>query len=180
MRVLAISGSLKSDSTNAALLRAAAAMAPEQMAVEVIDRLIGELPHFRPDLDEDGMTPPAAVAEWRKLFATSDAVLISCPEYAHGVPGSFKNALDWLVSTCELTDKPVALLMASPSGAPHAYAALRPTLVVMGCDLVFEASLMFARRHLGDDGTLLDEQLAGEVRHALRALADAAERRRGS
>jgi NAD(P)H-dependent FMN reductase len=173
MRILAISGSLKSTSTNSALLRAAAALAPVAMTFAYFDQQIGDLPHFRPDLDEEGAVPAPAVAGFRRLLREADGVLISCPEYAHGVPGSFKNALDWIVSSGEFSDKPVALLMASPSGAQHAWAALAPTLRVMEADLVFEASLVFARRHLADDGGLRDAALEAEVRKALDALASA-------
>lgn len=176
MKILAISGSLKTDSTNGALLRAAAALAPGGMEFSYFDRQIGDLPHFRPDLDEEGTIPPPAVAELRRLVTEADGILVSCPEYAHGVPGSFKNALDWLVSTEVLAGKPLALLMASPSGAPHAWAALAPTLRVMGASMVFEASLVFARRHLGADGRLVDAELAARVREALDALAAAATR----
>jgi len=171
VQILAISGSLKATSTNSALLRAAEAIAPAGMHFTFFDQQIGELPHFRPDLDEEGMTPPPAVAALRSLLAEADGVLISCPEYAHGVPGSFKNALDWIVSSGELSGKPVALLMASPSGAGHAWTALSPTLRVMEADLVFEASLVFARRHLDGDGRLADAGLEAEVRKALDALA---------
>ena len=143
------------------------------MVFTFFDQQIGELPHFRPDLDEEGMTPPQQVAELRSLVAAADAVLISCPEYAHGVPGSFKNALDWIVSSGELSRKPVALLMASPSGAQQAWAALAPTLRVMEADLVYEASLVFARRHLTADGRLGDPALEAQVRSALDSLAKA-------
>lgn len=173
MQILGISGSLKDTSTNSALLRAAAAIAPAEMQFAFFDQQIGDLPHFRPDLDEEGAVAPAAVARWRSLVAGADGVLISCPEYAHGVPGSFKNALDWLVSSGELTGKPVALLMASPSGAREARAALTPTLRVMGADLVFECSLVFARRHLTGSGHLCDDQIEQTVRTALAALASA-------
>ena len=173
MHILAISGSLKSTSTNSALLRAAAAIAPTGMTFSFFDQQIGELPHFRPDLDEEGATAPPAVAEFRSLLARADGVLISCPEYAHGVPGSFKNALDWIVSSGELSAKPVALLMASPSGAKAAQAALTPTLLVLEPRLVFEASLVLARRHLGEDGRLCDPDLEAEVRRALAALESA-------
>src|SRR6185369_9981254 len=152
MRILAISGSIKNTSTNAALLRAAAALAPAGMTFEFFDQQIGELPHFRPELDEEGSTPPDSVAAFRRLLAAADGLLISCPEYAHGVPGAFKNALDWIVSSGELSAKPVALLMASPSGAAFAQAALTPTLRVMEAELVFEASLVLARRHFDADG----------------------------
>ena len=173
MRILAISGSLKPTSTNSALLRAAASVAPVGTTFTYFDRQIGELPHFRADLDEEGALPPPEVAAFRALLAAADGVLISCPEYAHGVPGSFKNALDWIVSSGEFTDKPVALLMAGPGGARQAWTALTPTLRVMGCNLVFEASLVVARRHFSDDGVLDDAELLAEIRRAVEALTAA-------
>jgi chromate reductase, NAD(P)H dehydrogenase (quinone) len=67
---------------------------------------VSRLPHFSPDLD--GENAPAPVADWRAQLKTSDGVLISSPEYAHGVPGSLKNALDWVVGSGEFVEKPVA------------------------------------------------------------------------
>src|SRR5688572_24233742 len=170
MRILAISGSIKPTSTNSALLRAAAAIADPAMKFTFFDHQIGDLPHFRPDHDEDGMTPPFEVAGFRGLLAQNEGLVISCPEYAHGVPGSFKNALDWIVSSGELTDKPVALLMAGPGGARQAWAALAPTLRVMGCDLVYEASLIVAKRHFNELGMLSDAALEADVKRGLEAL----------
>ncbi len=178
MRVLAVSGSIKPTSTNSALLRAAAAIADPAMEFTFFDRQIGDLPHFRPDHDEEGMTPPAEVAAFRGLLARSEGLVISCPEYAHGVPGSFKNALDWIVSSGELTDKPVALFMAGPGGARQAWAALAPTLRVMGCDLVHEASLVVAGRHFNELGRLGDAGLEADLRRGLEALAAAIRARR--
>jgi len=105
------------------------------------------------------------------LLASADAVLICCPEYAHGVPGSFKNALDWIVSSGELTDKRVAVVMASASGAEQARAALVPTLKVMGANLVFAGSLVLAPRFLAEDDTISDPRTAEVVGEALAALA---------
>jgi chromate reductase len=173
MRILAISGSLKPTSTNSALLRAAAAIADPATEFTFFEQQIGDIPHFRPDLDEDGMTPPPTVEAFRRLVADCDAVVISCPEYAHGVPGSFKNALDWLVSSGEQTGKPTLLLMAGPGGAKQAWAALVPTLRVMGFDLVHESSLVVAKRHFDDDGRLGDAELEGELLRGLAALATA-------
>jgi chromate reductase len=173
MRILAISGSLKPTSTNSALLRAAAAIADPAAEFTFFDQQIEEIPHFRPDLDEDGMPPPPAVADFRSLLARSDGLVISCPEYAHGVPGSFKNALDWIVSSGELTNKPTLLLMAGPGGARQAWAALAPTLRVMGCNLVHEATLVVAKRHFDERGRLGDAELEAEVRRGLEALTAA-------
>jgi len=102
MQILAISGSLRAASTNTTLLKAAAALAPEDVMFNLYDGL-GDLPHFNPDLDED--PPHATVAEFRFQLGKSAGVIFSSPEYAHGVPGVLKNALDWVVamprqSTC--------------------------------------------------------------------------------
>src|SRR5262245_30526458 len=106
MRLLGISGSLRAASSNTAALRAAALLSPEGVSVEIYDG-IGDLPHFNPDLDED--EPPPAVARFRGLVGAADGLLISSPEYAHGMPGTMKNALDWLVASREIVGKPVAL-----------------------------------------------------------------------
>src|SRR4030095_16413207 len=90
MNILAISGSLRADSSNARLLRSAAAVAPAGMAFICYEQL-ALLPHFNPALDGEGATPPPAVADLRRLLAEADGVVISTPEYAHGGPGPPKN-----------------------------------------------------------------------------------------
>src|SRR5690349_13087893 len=109
MRILALSGSLRAASLNTALLRAAMALAPEGTEIILFDGL-RVLPLFNPDLEP---VEPAAVTELRAQVRASDGLLIASPEYAHGVTGTMKNALDWLVSGEEFVDKPVALLNAS-------------------------------------------------------------------
>jgi len=110
MRILGISGSLRKDSSNSAVLHARADDS-SKYDVSVWDRL-GELPHFVPGLDAS-----EAVQSLRAAIATSDAVVIASPEYAGGMPGTLKNALDWLVQTGELYQKPVAVVSAVPSAA---------------------------------------------------------------
>jgi len=175
MRILAISGSLRASSSNTALLRAAAVLAPEGVEV-VLYGGIGDLPHFNPDLDLEGEAGPAAVADFRANLRESDAVLISSPEYAHGVPGTLKNALDWTVGSGEFVDKPVALINASPRSM-HGQASLTETLAVMTASLVPDASiaLPLAGRKLDDAGIVADPALAGALRGAVEALARAAE-----
>ncbi|MFO0631409.1 MAG: NADPH-dependent FMN reductase [Nannocystaceae bacterium] len=129
MRLLAIPGSLRARSTNTAALEALAALAPAGTSV-VRYRGLGELPHFNPDLDGEGAVAPAAVAALRAEVTAADALVICSPEYAHGVPGSLKNALDWLVSCTELPGKVAALLVVSPSSV-FVHAALRETLQTM-------------------------------------------------
>src|ERR1700753_4281292 len=103
MRILAISGSLRAISTNAALVRVIVGLAPEGMEITIYDGL-GDLPHFNPDIDDgDG---PSAVRDLRQQLQAADGILICTPEYAFGVPGVLKNALDWLVSTGDLSGKP--------------------------------------------------------------------------
>ncbi len=141
MRIVTISGSLRARSSNASLLDAAAALAPDGVRL-VPYRGLGELPHFNPDLDEEGSEPPPAVHQLRRQLAESDGILISTPEYAHGLPGSFKNALDWLVSAGELVGKPVAAINASPAGGQFAQASLVEILRTMNWRFVEEASLL--------------------------------------
>ena len=169
MRIVAISGSLRAQSSNAALLRAAARVAPDGVEVVTYDGL-GELPHFNPDLDEEGSEPPPRVRELRALLAGADAILISSPEYAHGVPGSFKNLLDWLVSVGDLVEKRVALLNASQSGGEYAQRAILETLRTMNWRVVDEASRIapFVRRRIA--GEVSDDETLSALRDSVAAL----------
>jgi len=137
IRLLAISGSLRAASTNSTLLRAAHLLAPNGMVIEHYEGL-GGLPHFNPDLDVD--PPPLAVAAWREAVRLADGLLISSPEYARGIPGSLKNALDWLVSSEVFPEKPVALFNSSDRSVAM-QAALRLTLETMSARLVDEATI---------------------------------------
>lgn len=140
VRVLAISGSLRRASSNSALINLAVAVAPPDVRI-VVYRELAELPPFNPDL-EAGETPPP-VHRLRAAIDAVDAVLISSPEYAHGVPGVLKNALDWLVGSGELIDKPIALINAS-TRATHAYASLLETLTTMSARVIADASITIA------------------------------------
>src|SRR5215208_5568712 len=108
LRLLAISGSLRTASSNTTVLHALRAIAPTNVTISLYDQL-GDLPYFNPDLDGEMDTPPAHVATLRAQIGQADGLLISSPEYAHGVPGVLKNALDWLVSSLDFPGKPVAL-----------------------------------------------------------------------
>lgn len=170
VRIIAISGSLRTGSSNAALLRAAALVSPPGVDVILYEGL-GELPHFNPDLDTEGTEPPPSVRALRELLLGADAVLISSPEYAHGVPGSFKNVLDWLVSVGELVGKPVALLNASPAGGEYAQNAILETLRTMNWHVVDEACRVqpFVRRKI--TGEVTDEETLAVLREVLGRLA---------
>src|SRR4051812_3889788 len=136
MRLLAIAGSIRATSSNAAIVRAAARLAPPGVSVEVYDG-VARLPHFSPDLDVEPLPEP--VAALRAAIGAVDGLVIATPEYAHGMPGSLKNALDWLVSAVEPIHKPVLLISASPSGAAHTHAPLSEVLRTMSMRLVTSA-----------------------------------------
>ena len=172
MRILAISGSLRAQSTNSAVVQAAARLAPPGMQI-VVYRDLGALPHFNPDLEADA--PPAPVAALRRHIGLSRGLLICSPEYARGVPGALKNALDWLVGSVEFPDMPVALINASPRSI-NADAQLRLTLATMSARIVEAASitLPLLGRGFDADAIVADASVAGELRGALDALAGAA------
>ncbi|PYP79981.1 MAG: hypothetical protein DMD35_06620 [Gemmatimonadetes bacterium] len=165
LRILAISGSLRARSSNTSLLRLAVDVAPDDVQIALYDGL-ASLPHFNPDDDVDA--PPTPVLDLRTRVGEADGLLICSPEYAHGVPGSPKNALDWLVASVELPNKPVALLNASP-WATHAQASLIETLTVMSTRVVSDVTIPVARGDVGADGTIE----SAEIRRALRDTLDA-------
>jgi NAD(P)H-dependent FMN reductase len=171
MQILAISGSLRAASTNTTLLKAAAALAPEDVSLNVFCGL-GNLPHFNPDLDKE--PPLVGVAKFRSQLRRSAGVIFSSPEYAHGVPGVLKNALDWVVASGELYEKPVALFSASPR-AGYAQASLVETLTVMSARVVPEACIVvpLLGRNLDENGVISEADLSRVVRSALRAFARA-------
>lgn len=173
--VAAISGSLRAGSSNAALLRAAARLAPDGMRV-ILEEDLGRLPHFNPDLDAERAIAPAPVEAFRALLRNADAVLIGTPEYAHGVPGALKNALDWIVSSGELRGKPVGLIVASPSGGVWVRSSLTRTLEVMEARIVPDASLTMRNARQAFDGQegALVPVFERELRRILAALAAAA------
>jgi chromate reductase len=170
MRLVGISGSLRSGSSNEALLRAAAFCAPAGMELTVFTGL-GELPHFNPDLDVD--PPPESVRAFRALLASADGFLISSPEYAHGVPGSLKNALDWVVSSGELGHKPVVLLNGSAGTGEFAERGLRDTLEVMEAQVLSADTGLFVRKKLDAQGRLTDPEVIRRVTACLEQLAAA-------
>jgi len=173
IKILAISGSVRVASTNTLLLRAAVQAAPEGMELSIYEGL-RDLPTFSPDLTES--LPPEAQA-LRTRLASADGLLIASPEYAHGVPGGMKNALDWIVGWGEFADKPVAFFSTSEYGE-HAKVSLAEILQTMSARLVPEASLTIHLRgkkpdEAGQVLALASNQAA--LRLALAAFARAIE-----
>jgi NAD(P)H-dependent FMN reductase len=165
MRIAAISGSLRSGSSNMAALRAAARLAPAGAEVVLFDG-IAALPFFNPDLDHDEV--PAPVGAMRALIGSVDGVLISSPEYARGVAGVLKNALDWLVGSQEFPNMPVALINTS-ARATHALAALILTLETMSARIAQDAcvTLPLLGGAYDEFSIVADPALADPLRQAM-------------
>ena len=166
--MLAICGSLRAHSSNAALLEAVVRLAPPNVEVSPYEGL-ATLPLFNPDLDVE--PAPLPVRALRDAIVAADALIVSSPEYAHGVPGALKNALDWLVSGVEIYGKPIALLNPSPRSL-YAHPQLAETLRTMGAALIELAcvSLPIAGRGLDAATIAADEELAATIRRALDAI----------
>lgn len=146
---------------------------PTGVEFRVYDGL-ASLPHFSPDLDGDEAEPHEAVYEWREKLRSADAVIICTPEYARGVPGSLKNALDWVVSSGEFVNMPTAVISASPhaEGGAAALASLILTLKMMSAAIPDEATLAVPHvsKKLGPDGCMMDVNTLSSLRNLVRVL----------
>jgi len=173
VRLFAISGSLRAGSSATALVRALATFAPPGTTITIYDELEG-IPPFHPDRDREGDVAPAPVQRLRSALAAADAVVISTPEYAFGIPGVLKNALDWTVASGDFAGKPTAAISSSPSdlGGDKAYASLLLTLRAMQARLPTNGGLIvpFVRKKLGPEGTVADPATADALRSLLREL----------
>jgi NAD(P)H-dependent FMN reductase len=174
MHLLAISGSLRDGASNTALLQAASLVAPDGMAVELYSGL-ASLPAFSPDLDTgDARLLPPPVVDLRERIGAADGLLISTPEYAHGLPGTLKNALDWLVGSPEFPGKPAAVLMAS-ARATYAREQLLEILNTMSARVVESACATIEVPRAGSTTADLaaDSAIATALRRSLDALSSA-------
>jgi chromate reductase, NAD(P)H dehydrogenase (quinone) len=178
MRILAVSGSLRSDSHNTRLLRVAAQQLPPGVELELYDGL-KQIPPF----DEDDEASPAPeVAQWRTAIEAADAVLFATPEYNSSIPGQLKNAIDWASrpkAQAALRNTPVAVIGASTSmfGGLWAQAELRKVLSTSGAR-VLDAELAVATAHEAfDDDALTDSELADALREVVTELVHLAEQR---
>lgn len=162
MNILALSGSLRAASENTRVLCALARIAPPHIGVRVYPGL-GELPLFNPDIE---FPNPHAVAELRQALCVADAIVIASPEYAHGVSGVIKNALDWMVGNESFVNKPVGLINAAPR-AFHAYHALRETVTMMSARVIDAACITLALPVTA----LMEQEIAQHPMHAV-MLAD--------
>lgn len=177
MRVLGISGSLRRDSHNTALLRAASELLQPAAELELYEGL-AEIPPYSEDA-EDG--EPAAVAVLKAALRDADAVLFATPEYNHSIPGQLKNAIDWVsrpVAGNPLEGKPVAVVGASTStfGAVWAQADLRRVLGALHAQVVDrELPVPYAAEAFTAQGELIDEAVAEVAREILNELVSEAQ-----
>jgi chromate reductase len=179
VRGLAISGSLRRASSNSALIAAAARLAPDTVEISIY-RGLAEIPPFNPDVVESD-DAPEAVTRFRAALQACDVVLVSSPEYPTEYQGVLKNALDWVVGSGELVNKPIALINAS-GRAIHAWASLAETLSVMSANVIVEASITVPLDGRRLDANLIveDAGLSTALRAAMTALAGAARVTRGA
>jgi len=176
MKILAVSGSLRADSYNTSVLRAAAEAAPEGVEVELFDpSAIADLPLY--DQDLDGGDVPGSVEYLREAWGSADAIVFATPEYNGSVPGGLKNAVDWASRPrldAALTNKTVAVVGASTGqfGAMWAQADLRKILGIAGARVVGdELPVTRAQEKFDDEGRLVDGELFERLRLLLETLA---------
>ena len=172
--ILGLAGSLRHESYNRALVRAAARLAPPGATVESFERL-GEIPPYNDDVRLHGMPDP--VAELWQAIADADAVLIATPEYNYGIPGVLKNALDWVSrppAESPLRHKPVAIMGASTGnfGTVRAQLGLRHALLFMDAATLLkpEVYVFRAAERFDDQGELTDETTRALIAELLTAL----------
>jgi chromate reductase, NAD(P)H dehydrogenase (quinone) len=169
LRLLLISGSLRRQSTNTAVLHTVQAVVPAGVTADFYDGLSG-LPHFNPDRDTGH--PPGPVTGLRRAIRGADAMVFSVPEYAGALPGSFKNLLDWTIGDEQagsIYEKPVAWINASPRGAVEAHDSLRKVLGYAHATTVESActNVPVTGAMIGTDGLVADLSLREQVRQAV-------------
>lgn len=171
-RVLCLSGSLRRVSSNTAALQAAQQLASGRLELDLYDGL-GTLPLFNPDDDVDPL--PRSVLALRAAIGRADALLIACPEYAHGVPGVFKNLLDWLVGSLEFPGKLVLLLNTAARGSYHAQETLDEILRTMSAQLLTTQPCAVSLPGAGctKEQVLASAERCAELRAALDILDEA-------
>ena len=171
INVLAICGSTRQSSSNHHLIKAITDLGADIFQVRVLEGLT-DIPHFNPDLDMEPGSAPAAVQEFRAQLAAADAVLICTPEYAIGVPGTLKNAVDWTVSSMHFSRKPVALITAGTSGY-KAHQSLLGTLLIIESKISEDAQLVIpgVKTKVSAEGVITDEGTLMQVRKLVQSLA---------
>jgi chromate reductase len=160
-KILAISGSTRQNSTNYNLIKAIAELSANNFDIEFFEGLT-ELPHFNPDNDSE--TVVKQVQDFRKQIREAEGVIICTPEYAMGLPGTLKNALDWTVSSCEFSKKPVMAITASSMGE-KAHNSLVGTLEIIEAKTSpgLQLLISFAKTKISNDKKITDKKTLHDV-----------------
>jgi chromate reductase len=160
--IFAIPGSLREGSSNHKILKFIGSLIPVNINYHIYDGL-ATIPPFDPGLDND--KPPEPVSALRTAITNADAVIICTPEYAFGIPGQLKNALDWMVSSASFSGKPTALVTAS-TGGENAHAALLKVLGAIDCLVIDGGTLLipYIRSKMDSDGNLNDKDAANSLK----------------
>jgi NAD(P)H-dependent FMN reductase len=168
--IFAIPGSLRAGSSNHSILKIIGDMMPDGINYQIYDGL-SIIPPFDPGLDND--TPPQAVTALRNLITNADAIIICTPEYAYGVPGQLKNAIDWMVSSGSFSGKLTALITAS-TGGENAHTALLKILGAVDAIVPAEATLLvsYIRSKMNAEGIVTDKETAEGIKRVVNALQD--------
>lgn len=165
-KIIAICGSTRESSTNLKFLNAIGELLNGVAEMEIYMD-IASIPHFNPDLDTDN--PPSSVTQFRNKLKGADGILICTPEYAMGVPGTLKNAIDWTVSSMEFSHKPVALITASSMGE-KGHRSLLETLQVIESRMTPQTQLLisFAKTKINEQSVITDSETMKQVDNLLR------------
>ena len=168
-KILALSGNTREQSTQKNLITAMKNLSNDFFTISLFDSLAG-IPHFNPDLDTD--QPPEQVTAFRQSLKEADGILICTPEYAMGVPGTLKNAIDWTVSSCEFSHKPTALITESSLGY-KGHASLMETLRIIEAGVTNETQLVipFIKTKVSRECVITDENTRADVKKLLEALS---------
>jgi chromate reductase len=167
-KIVAICGSTRQNSINHSLIQAITAIGTEDLQISLYDG-IGSLPQFNPDDDVEDVA--IEVANFRKQLDKSDGILICTPEYAHGVPGSLKNAIDWTVSSSNFPQKPTMLITASTDGK-FGHAALLETLHAIDAKNVQNLQMVieYAKTKISMDGKITDTKTFTLVKNLVQSF----------
>jgi chromate reductase len=169
-KVIAISGSTREKSINHSLIRAISNLAAQHIEMTIYNG-IGALPQFNPD--HDGEHVAQEVADFRQQLDRADGILICTPEYAHGVPGALKNAIDWTISSSQFPHKPTLLITAS-TGGNYGHQALMETLRAIEAKNIEKLQMVvaFAKTKISIDNTITDQETLTNIKTLIADFID--------
>jgi len=169
-KVIAISGSTRQNSVNHSLIKAIAELSAANLDITIFDS-IANLPQFNPDNDGDDVA--REVSNFRQQLNNADAIFICTPEYAHGVPGALKNAIDWTISSSQFPNKPTMLITAS-TGGNFGHKALMETLKAIEAKNIDNLQMVipFVKTKISLDNKITDEKTLAEIKTLIAGLIE--------